>query len=297
MELERHEPGFDGSMGTLPLPQIEKRLPLDALIDAIAPIRLDGPVAGEIALAALPPTRRAGSKPFAIEGLNLASGQWETPTAGKRYRAFQAGVQLANRTGALNEIEYSEFVMKAQSFADALNGTPDFPDMIEQVAHARELDHFASDHDAQLSFTLRARSTAWSSGYIHQHAAWLGFVPSLMPGRLVLPAAVEGQPVLLGLSFDGQAVLSEDPDQSAVREVVLSLDVTHVSRSEQPYVRMREAAITLAAGMDGLITDDAGRIIPAEALDSIGADLEHLYNALEARDLAAGSPQARRLFS
>jgi hypothetical protein len=92
-------------------------------------------------------------------------------------------------------------------------------------------------------------------------------------------------------------VLSEDPDQSAVREVVLSLDVTHVSRSEQPYVRMREAAITLAAGMDGLITDDAGRIIPAEALDSIGADLEQLYHALEARDLAAGSPQARRLFS
>jgi hypothetical protein len=66
---------------------------------------------------------------------------------------LQAGVQLANRTGPLNEIEYSEFVMKAQAFADALGGTPDFPDMLQEVARARELDQFASQHDAQLGFT------------------------------------------------------------------------------------------------------------------------------------------------
>jgi hypothetical protein len=62
-------------------------------------------------------------------------------------------------------------------------------------------------------------------------------------------------------------------------------------------VRMRDAAIALAASMDGLITDDNGQVIPAEALDRIGADLEGLYDTLDARDLSAGSPQARRLFS
>jgi hypothetical protein len=60
---------------------------------------------------------------------------------------------------------------------------------------------------------------------------------------------------------------------------------------------MRDAAIALAASMDGLITDDDGRVIPSEALDAIGADLENLYDTLDARDLSAGSPQARRLFS
>ncbi|MBP9784544.1 MAG: cell division protein FtsZ, partial [Giesbergeria sp.] len=76
----------------------ERRPALDALIDAIAPLSLDHQVSGEAALAALPPTRRAGSKPFAIEGQNEESGQWEMPAPGQRYRAFQAGVQLANRT-------------------------------------------------------------------------------------------------------------------------------------------------------------------------------------------------------
>src|SRR4051812_24834450 len=42
----------------------------DALIDAIAPLTIDAPIAGEVALMHLPTTRRAGSKPFLIEGLN-----------------------------------------------------------------------------------------------------------------------------------------------------------------------------------------------------------------------------------
>jgi hypothetical protein len=36
----------------------------------------------------MPPTRRAGSKPFAIEGFNEAAQQWELPQPGQRYSAF-----------------------------------------------------------------------------------------------------------------------------------------------------------------------------------------------------------------
>src|SRR5204863_5163847 len=64
------------------LPPLEKKPQLDALIDAIAPIAIEGVVTGDAAIAALPPTRRAGSKPFAVEGLNEATGQWEPPRAG-----------------------------------------------------------------------------------------------------------------------------------------------------------------------------------------------------------------------
>ncbi|WP_348690939.1 cell division protein FtsZ, partial [Acidovorax soli] len=171
----------------LPVPPFssERRPGLDPLIDVIASLQPEHVVSGDAALAALPPTRRAGSKPFAIEGLNEATQQWETPAPGQRYQSFQAGVQLANRMGALNEIEFSEFVVKAQAFADAINAAPDFPDMLQEVARARELDQFASDHDAQLMFMLRARQAAWSPGYVQQNAARLGFVAGAMPGRLV----------------------------------------------------------------------------------------------------------------
>ncbi len=294
--IERQEPVFDMPLAA-PQPAAEKKPGLDALIDVLAPIALEAPVSGEAALAALPPTRRAGSKPFAVEGLSDVTQQWEVPHPGRRYSAFQAGVQLANRTGALNEIEYSEFVMKTQAFADALNGTPDFPEMLDEVARARELDQFASAHDAQLGFTVRASNAAWSPGYVQQHAARLGFVAGAIPGRMVLPATTAGAPPLLGLSFDTQAAMADDPAQSALRQVTLSLDVPQVDRAEHAFVRMRDAASVLAAAMDGVVTDDNGQPIQPEALDVIGADLEQLYDTLESRDLAAGSPLARRLFS
>ncbi len=294
------EPTFDGDNPPMIMPAptlAQTRGAMDALIDVIAPIAVDGLVSGDAAIAAMPTTRRAGTKPFAIEGLSEVDGRWETPAFGSRYSAFQAGVQLANRVGALNEIEYSEFVMKAQAFADAINGAPDFPEMLDEVSRARELDQFASAHDAQLSFTLRARSAAWSPGYIHQHASRIGFVPGVIPGRMVLPAAAAGSASILGLSFDTQAALADDPAQSAIRDLTLSLDVPQVQREEQPFVRMREAAKYLAEAMDGVVTDDNGQLLRDEAMDVIGHDLEQLYDTLDARELSAGSHLARRLFS
>jgi len=275
----------------------EKKPGLDALIDVIAPMQLEGEVSGEALLAALPGTRRVGSKPFAVEASIEDGGEWETPRPGLRYRALQVGVQLANRAGALNDIEFSEFVVKAQAFADAVGAMPDFPDMRGEVARARELDAFASGHDAQLGFTLRARRAAWSPGYVSQNAARFGFVAGVLPGRMVLPGSVAGQAPILSLAFDPQAAMAEDPEQSALREVALSLEVTHVPRSEQPFVRMRQAAAALADAMDGVITDDAGQLLSTDTMDVIGADLEGLYDALDSHDLSAGSPQARRLFS
>ena len=137
---------------------------LDALIDALVPLALEQPLSGEFVLLHMPASRLAGSKPFYVEGLHVDSGEWEPPTPGQRYGELQAGVQLVNRGGALNEIEYSEFVQKVQAFADAVGATPEVPDMLDVVARARELDAFASPRDAQLSVTLRSDAVAWSVG-------------------------------------------------------------------------------------------------------------------------------------
>jgi FtsZ-interacting cell division protein ZipA len=286
---------MEGSAAELLQP--EKRPTLDALIDVIAPVEIDLPISGEAAIASMPPTRRVGSKLFNVEGLNTETGLWETPRHGQRYSAFQTGVQLANRTGALNDIEFSEFVLKTQTFADAINGSPEFPDMIEEVSRARELDSFANAHDAQLSFTLKATKASWSPGYVHQNAARLGFVPGVIPGRMVVPANEVGLPAILGLTFDSQAAMSEDMAQSAIREITLSLDVPQVDRREEPFARLIQSAHELARVMDGVVTDDNGQALAEAAIGAIARDLQALYNTLDARDLSAGSPQARRLFS
>ena len=270
---------------------------IDALIDAIAPLRLDAPVSGEMVLAHLPASRRAGAKPFLIEGLNFETGEWETPLAGQRYGEFQAGVQLANRTGALNEIEYSEFVQKIEAFAEGVGAMADFPDMLEAVASARELDTFASQHDAQIAVHLRARAAAWSVGYIQQHGAQHGFVPGVVPGRLVRPALEEGAPPVLTLTFDSQVALADDPNLAAVRDLTLSFDVPQTEAGIEPFSAWRQSALVLAADMEADIVDDDGRLLGDASFAAIGTELAQLYEQLAARDIAAGSAAARRLFS
>jgi hypothetical protein len=278
-------------------PQPNPRGQLDPLIDVMASMELETPVSGEAALAALPPVRRVGSKLFIVEGLNADTGEWENLQAGLFYSAFQAGIQVANRQGPLNDIEFSEFVVKAQTYADAFGVTPELPDMSEAIAHARELDQFAASHDAQLSFTIASRKTAWSPGYVQQQAARIGFVPGVIPGRMVIAASTSGLPPVLVLSFDARAAMAEDPNQSALRSISLGLDVPQVASSEQAFARLCESAQALAQVMDGQITDDNGQVLSEAAIQIIDNDLKNLYQALAARDLAAGSLQARRLFS
>ena len=293
-------PPEDMSVPSMPpvRPLAARRNPkLDALIDALAPLALEAPVTGDMALMHLPHSRRAGTKPFLIEGLNVDTGEWELPCAGQRYGEFQAGVQLANRHGALNQIEYSEFVQKVEAFAEAMGARADFPDMLDVVARARELDAFAGPHDAHLTVHLRTNAVAWSVGYIQQCALRHGFVPGAMPGRLVLPSADEGSPPVLVLSFDAQAALADDPNQAAVRDLVLSFDVPQIEEGVEPFSAWQEAARALASEMDATLVDDQGQPITLHAFAAIGEELKTLYRALEGRDLAAGSAAARRLFS
>jgi hypothetical protein len=298
---ERVEPAM-GDASPLPAADIRpaalrRTARLDALIDAIAPLTLEAPVSGEFVLSHLPPTRRAGTKPFYIEGLDTDSGEWESPAPGRRYGELQAGVQLAGRSGPLNEIEYSEFVQKVQAFAESSGAMADFPDMLEVVARARELDGLTARLDAQLTVTLRSNAVAWSVGYIQQMAGRHGFVPGAVPGRLVMPGAEEGAPPVLVLSFDAQAALADNPQQASVRECTLMLDVPQTEARAEPFPAWHRTATELADDMDATAVDDQGQPVTLHAFAAIGRELDVLYGQLEALDLAAGTPAARRLFS
>jgi hypothetical protein len=303
---DRQEPSLHGPLDApdtepAPLRSAPKRAPrLDALIDAIAPLALDAPISGDFAIQHLPPSRRAGSKPFYIEGLDTETGEWEPLTPGHRYGELQAGVQMASRSGALNEIEYSEFVQKIGDFAEAVGATADVPDMLDVVARARELDALASPLDAQLTITLRTNSVAWSVGFVHQLATRLGLVPGAVPGRLVIPSDDEGAPPMLVLAVDSQAALAamgDSPQAAAVRECTLTLDVPQTPASVEPFPAWHLMGKKLADDLDATAVDDFGEPVTLHAFAAIGKEVDELYARLEALDLAAGSPAARRLFS
>ncbi len=132
---------------------------------------------------------------------------------------------------------------------------------------------------------------------MQQVASRLNFVPGAVPGRLVLPSAEEGAPPMLVLAVDAQAALADEPQGSAVRECVLSLDAPQTPASAEPFPPGTARATRLAEELDATAVDNDGQPITLHAYAAIGQELTMLYRRLEALDLAAGSAAARRLFS
>ncbi|WP_206952026.1 cell division protein ZipA C-terminal FtsZ-binding domain-containing protein [Trinickia acidisoli] len=268
---------------------------VDRRIDCVVPIRLSGPIAGEKALPLAQRLRRAGSKPVYIEGKPEGGGAWELLQNAQRYEELRAAVQLANRSGALNELEFSEFVSGVQQFADAIDGAPEFPDMLETVSMGRELDAFAAQCDAQLSINVLSDGAPWSANYVQAVASQDGLLLSRDGTRFVKLDAKQS-PVFM-LQFGDTNFLRDDLTYKGGQMITLILDVPVADEDILPFRLMCDYAKSLAERIGGRVVDDQRRPLPEQALLAIEKQLMTLYARLEEAGIPAGSPATRRLFS
>jgi hypothetical protein len=93
------------------------------------------------------------------------------------------------------------------------------------------------------------------------------------------------------------AALGESPQSAAVRECALVLDVPQTPASVEPFPAWHLLGKQLCDDLDATVVDDQGQPLTLHDFDGIGREVNELYARLEALDLAAGSPAARRLFS
>jgi len=268
---------------------------VDRRIDCIVPVRLVSPVAGDRVIPLAQRLRRAGSKPVHIEGKPEGESNWELLQNGVRYEELRAAAQLANRSGALNELEFSEFVTGVQQLADALDASPEFPDMMETVSMARELDGFAAQCDAQLSVNVLSDGAPWSANYVQAVASQDGLLLSRDGTRFVKLDAKQS-PVFM-LQFGDTNFLRDDLTYKGGQMITLVLDVPVADEDILPFRLMCYYAKSLAERIGGRVVDDQRRPLPESVLQSIDKQLMTLYAKLEQAGIPAGSPATRRLFS
>ncbi|AJK46965.1 cell division protein ZipA C-terminal FtsZ-binding domain-containing protein [Burkholderia plantarii] len=268
---------------------------VDRRIDCIVPIRLGAPLVGERIVPAAQRLRRAGSKPVHIEGKPEGGSGWELLQNGVRYEELRAAAQLANRNGPLNELEYSEFVSGVSQFADAIDGAPEFPDMLETVSMARELDGFAAQCDAQLSINVMSDGAPWSANYVQAVASQDGLLLSRDGTRFVKLDAKQN-PVFM-LQFGDTNFLRDDLTYKGGNMITLVLDVPVADEDILPFKLMCDYAKSLSDRIGARVVDDSRRPLPESTLVAIEQQLMKLYAKLEEAGIPAGSPVTRRLFS
>lgn len=264
----------------------KKELPVDALIDCNIPLMLDGVVQGAKILPILQSLQHIGYKPVNFIG-RRQDENWEEIQSGCVYSALQAGVQLASRSNALNELEYSELVMRLREVADTLGAELDVPDMPEVVDAARELHRFIVDHDAQLGINVHTNGAPWDVGSLLALLGRQGF--DMHPdGRFIMPDGDGGS--LFSLSTNASPAAESTP------RLTLLLSVPCVAPLRDGFGAMVASAKTLAEKLDGTVVDDGNNALSDEAIASIAGQVHAFYDDMQAAEIPAGSTRAQRLF-
>jgi hypothetical protein len=306
--LQHAEPGAVPSAAPVPaaaaaldsiaeLPAVKPNTPpaqlaenlVDPLIDCLIPLNSEGPLRGDRILPALLKLRRVGNKPVHFVGLAV-NGDWEPIVHGGVYTKLQAGVQLATRTTALNELEYSEMVTRLRAVADEIGAEPEVPDMIEVMSEAKTLHRFVAGHDAQLGVNLASKGAPWAMATLIGALENAGF--DVRPdGKFVMTDKEEGGGTLFTLSTN--VTLGAD----TTSRLTLLLDVPCVAPARDGFGKMVACAKDLVQRLDAAIVDDFDQPLTDAALDEIAGQVREFYQEMDAADIAAGSTRALRLFS
>jgi hypothetical protein len=266
---------------------VQKDLPVDELIDCPIQFSLEGPVRGDKLLPKLQGLRHVGNKPVHVMG-QRDDGIWELLTHGVAYYSLRAGVQLANRAGALNEIEYSELIMRLRQVADDIDAEVDAPDMTDVMRGARALHQFVAEYDAQLSVNVRSNGAPWAINTLLSALERQGF--DLRPdGRLIMPDGDGG--VLFSMSTN--VTLAEE----TTSRLTLLLDVPRVAPARDGFGAMTACARMLSSRLDGTVVDDGNQPLTEATLSEIAGQVGTFYTQMEEAGIPAGSTRAMRLFS
>lgn len=260
---------------------------VDPLIDCLLPLSLEAPVRGDKILPVLQTLRLVGNKPVHFIGLHV-NGDWEPITHGGVYTKMQGGVQLASRSTALNELEYSELVTRLRGVADEIGAEPEVPDMMEVMAEARNLHRFVAGHDAQLGVNLHTNGAPWAISTLLFALEKQGF--DVRPdGRFVMP---DGDGSYL-FSLSTNVTLAEE----TTSRLTLLLDVPCVAPARDGFGAMVACAKALVGRLDATIVDDYNQALSDAALAEIAGQVQEFYQEMDAADIPAGSTRALRLFS
>ena len=319
---ERKEPGFsiDNSFPqlddnpTVPgwneeLANSEDIADIDEEIHAMIVLTADRPVSGERILASLKSLGHAGKQRVVVAAQQNASrhGPWVEVHPERHYETIVVAVKLANRSGPLNEIEYSQCVATLQQTAESMGAGVDAPDMAETIARARALDARCAPLDAQIGINIVNKNGNWNGELVDACAAQAGLILGTDGRYHAVSEAGDG---LFTLQNSGSEVQRSHADAGsrqtgfradtlkniATSRLTLVLDLPRVARELDPYARMKKLALTLAEELKGVVADDDLRPLTPAMLDSIERDIEPVYVKLEAAGFPAGSLRALALF-
>ena len=263
---------------------------VDPATEVVIDISFAQAIPSEQLHAATQAIRRVGAKPVRMFAEKEGGGHRARLRPNESYVSMQLAVLLANRSGALTEIEWSELWSIAQSIAERFDGSMEGPEQHEVVERAQRLDAVCAELDAMVGLALQLPG-ALSVNEVSRALEEAGF---LKHGQQLAWMSEQGIPRFTAL-FNGR--LPGEVQSAGVDRVELVLDLPNSPADDQAFSRMASVGRHLAANLDAQLLDDQGRPVADGVDQTIDQQLHERYQQLEEAGFVPGEFRTGRLFS
>ena len=270
---------------------------LDPLLDFVVELTCSRPAAGaDVAYQARGLVDETLVKPVHWEGQEEGRDAWGPIGTDGRYGRLRAGLQLANRDGAVGQEDLLAFCEAVQEVALALGAEADVPDADAALQRAQALDRFCADVDIQIGLSVIGSESHTFAGSKIRALAESGGLTIGRDGRYHR-IGEDGLEVFALANLEPMPFHPETMKTLQTRGITALFDVPRVPPSGAAFRRFVDFAHQLEQSLGGVLVDDNRKPIGQAALEAISQQLEHIHRAMEDQGIPAGSPAALRLFS
>ena len=237
------------------------------------------------------------NKPVHWIGFNEKKREWQrlSTDAELDLRRLRVGLQLVNRLGPVAEGDLVIFTNAMQALADELMAVADMPpsNVLDQAA---EIDRFCAAVDLEIGLNLVSRGSAFPGTKIRALSEAAGMV--LGADGLFTRYDDAGRAQFSLQNFESTPFSPDALRNLTTHGLTFLLDVPRVDHGERVFMQMTEVAKRFADTLQGALVDDNRQPLSDSQLDHIRREFIGKPQATMASfGLAAGSPQALRLFS
>ncbi len=237
------------------------------------------------------------NKPVHWIGFNEKTREWQRLAQDGEVdvRRLRVGLQLVNRLGPVSEGDLAIFTNAMQALADELMAVADIPPsrVLDQAA---EIDRFCAAVDLEIGLNLVSRGSAFPGTKIRALAEAAGMM--LGADGLFTRYDDAGRAQFSLQNFESTPFSVEALRSLTTHGLTFLLDVPRVDHGERVFMQMTEVAKRFADTLQGALVDDNRQPLSDAQLDHIRREFIGKPQATMAGfGLAAGSPQALRLFS
>lgn len=219
----------------------------------------------------------------------------ESNAEGDGYTALRGCLQLADRAGAVSEVNLSKFRDLIQDVASQVHATADCPDIVSSHDKAVKLDKFCADVDIMIGINIISKDEgAFVGTKIRALAEASGFK---LESEGIFKYRDDNNQVLFTLSnYENTPFLPEKMKSLTTHGVTFLLDVPRIAHGERVFDQMTHLAKIFSNTLGGIMVDDNRVPLSESGIHKSKQHLIEIQTAMKKNHIIAGSPSALRLF-